>query len=243
MSSTGRLENGIGRGAGTAYPEARGRRSVDFACDFHPLVQEISPAPDPAEAFERFATLPHVLFLDSAQHSRLLGRYSFLTADPFEWIISRGRQTFVSGEAKPRDNVDPFAILLERMQRWQMGPVAGLPPFQGGVAGVFGYDLCHHLERLPRPRIDDFEIPDLAVGFYDWVLAFDHEQHRAWIVSSGFPETNPDRRRRLAQKKIQEIRERLAGRRRPPCDRRNVDRSLLAPQHAVTIPGLTSNFT
>jgi len=67
------------------------------------------------------------------------------------------------------------------------------------------------LERLPRPRIDDFAIPDLAVGFYDWVVAFDHMEHRAWIVSSGFPETNPDRRRRRAQNKIQEIRDRLAG--------------------------------
>src|SRR5882672_234410 len=169
MSSTGRLENGMR--TATARPEAHRRRPVGFACDFRPLVQEISPAPDPAEVFERFATLPHVLFLDSAQHSRLLGRYSFLTADPFEWIISRSRQTFVSGETEPRDNVDPFAILLERMQHWQMEPVAGLPPFQGGAAGVFGYDLCHHLERLPRPRIDDFEIPDLAVGLYDWMLA------------------------------------------------------------------------
>src|SRR6266705_6341158 len=102
MSSTGRLENRIGRGAGTAYLEAGRRRSVGFACDFHPLIQEISPAPDSGEAFERLVTLPHVLFLDSAQRSRLLGRYSFLTGDPFEWVISRGRHTFVSGETKPR---------------------------------------------------------------------------------------------------------------------------------------------
>src|SRR5712692_6659705 len=132
MSSTGRLKNGMGRAAGTAYPGAHGRRSVDFACDFHPLIQGISPAPDSAEAFERFAMLPRLLFLDSAQHSGFLGRYSFLTADPFEWIVSRGRHTFVSGETEPRDNVDPFAILLERMRGWQMEPVAGLPPFQGG---------------------------------------------------------------------------------------------------------------
>src|SRR5260370_23399922 len=192
MSSTGRLENGIGRGAGTAYPEARGRRSVDFACDFHPLVQEISPAPDPAEAFERFVTFPHLLFLDSAQHSRSLGRYSFLTADPFEWIVSRGRHTFVSGETKPRDNVDPFAILLERMQHWQMEPVPGLPPFQGGAAGVFGSALCPPLGRRPRPRGDHFEIPALAVGLYGPELGFYHRHDRAaWLILSGFPGTGP----------------------------------------------------
>jgi anthranilate/para-aminobenzoate synthase component I len=47
----------------------------------------------------------------------------------------------------------------------------GLPPFQGGAAGLFGYDLCHHIERLPRPHFDEFQTPDLAVGLYDWVLA------------------------------------------------------------------------
>jgi len=194
-------------------------------------VQELLPAPAPEELFRSLLGLPHVLFFDSALRHPTLGRYSFLTADPFEWLQVRGSRT------------DPFAVLAERLTHYGAEQVPGLPPFQGGAAGLFGYDLCHHLERLPRPRFDEFEVPDLAVGFYDWVVAFDHVEHRAWIVSSGFPETNPDRRRRRAQNKIQEIRERLAGRRRPPCDRRNVDRSLLAPQHAVTIPGLTSNFT
>ncbi len=70
----------------------------------------------------------------------------------------------------------------------------GLPPFQGGAAGLFGYDLCHHIERLPRPRRDEFQTPDLAVGFYDWVVAFDHAERRAWIVSTGLPESDAGRR-------------------------------------------------
>ena len=70
--------------------------------------------------------------------------------------------------------VDPFAVLAERLGRYQWSRCPGLPPFQGGAAGLFGYDLCHHLERLPRPPVDEFEVPDLAVGLYDWVVAFDH---------------------------------------------------------------------
>jgi len=244
MNSTGRFEDWL---APSVAPELDISRAIPAESlgksSSLPQVEELSPGLDPAEAFENLAGLPHVLFLDSVLRHPYLGRYSYLTGDPFEWIWSRGRHTYVSNEPEPPPEADPFTILAERLRRWRTEPVSGLPPFQGGAAGMFGYDLCHHLERLPRPRIDDFAIPDLAVGFYDWVVAFDHVEHRAWIVSSGFPETNPDRRRRRAQNKIQEIRERLAGRRRPPCDRRNVDRSLLAPQHAVTIPGLTSNFT
>jgi para-aminobenzoate synthetase component I len=242
MSSTGQLKNGMGTATARSL-QAHRQGAVGIERHFYPLVEEISPVPDSAEALERFAILPRLLFLDSAQHSRSLGRYSFLTADPFEWIVSRGRHTFVSGETKPRDNVDPFSILLERMQRWQMEPIVGLPPFQGGAAGVFGYDLCHHLERLPRPRIEDFKIPDMAVGLYDWVLAFDHQQDRAWIISTGLPETDPSRRLRKARNKLEMVRECLSGKPKALSNPSLGDRCEVAPQHPLPLlKGLTSNF-
>jgi len=68
----------------------------------------------------------------------------------------------------------------------QLQSMPGLPPFQGGTAGLFGYDLCQVLERIPPARHDDLASPRLAVGVYDWVISFDHEQGRAWLVSTGF---------------------------------------------------------
>jgi para-aminobenzoate synthetase component 1 len=58
-----------------------------------------------------------------------------------------------------------------------------LPPFQGGLAGLFGYGLGNAIESLPQPRIDEFQVPDVAVGIYDWVVAFDHAQNRAWLLA------------------------------------------------------------
>src|SRR6476659_6089397 len=66
--------------------------------------------------------------------------------------------------------------------------VPDLPPFQGGIAGLFGYDLARRLERLPRAQFDDFHVPDLAVGVYDWVLAFDHAKWRSWLIVTGLPD-------------------------------------------------------
>jgi para-aminobenzoate synthetase component 1 len=247
MSSTGRFEDWLapqgasetGVGQPLIVPSVLVRKNPSL-----PQVHELSPAPDPEDAFESLAGLPHLLFLDSALPHSTLGRFSFLTGDPFEWIWSRGRYTYVSNEPAPPPEADPFTILAERLRRWRTEPVIGLPPFQGGAAGMFGYDLCHHLERLPRPRIDDFAFPDMAVGFYDWVLAFDHQEQRSWIVSTGFPETSPDRRRRRAQNKIQEIRERLAARKGRPSVRRRMDCQPAAPQHPVSIlKGLTSNYS
>ncbi len=45
------------------------------------------------------------------------------------------------------------------------------------------YDWGRSLERLPAPHHDDLDLPDVVFGIYDWVVAWDHEQSRAWIVA------------------------------------------------------------
>ena len=39
---------------------------------------------------------------------------------------------------------------------------ADLPPFQGGVAGMFGYELARRFERVPIAKFDEFALPTLA---------------------------------------------------------------------------------
>jgi para-aminobenzoate synthetase component 1 len=173
-----------------------------------PLVEELTADLNPWDVCRRFASLPHLLLLESVVSHPTLGRYSFITADPFHSLRARSGVVTQSGEGhRP---TDPFAVLREHLSQWRVETIAGLPPFQGGAAGLFGYDLCHHIERLPRPRYDEFQTPDLAVGFYDWVIAFDHVERRAWIVSSGLPELEPERRRRRALLRLRQVRRRLS---------------------------------
>ena len=77
-----------------------------------------------------------------------------------------------------------------------------LPPFQGGVAAMLGYELGRTLEAIPSAQYDDLQTPALAAGLYDVVVAFDHEAARAWIVSQGFPETVPAARRARAEARL-----------------------------------------
>jgi len=218
-----------------------------------PLVEKLRSGLDPWKTFQRLAHLPHVLFLDSAARSGQLGRYSFLTADPFEWLRSRGRRVFLSSQPQPLEPADPFQVLAELLARCRTDarPARSsereAPGFQGGAAGLFGYDLCHHIERLPRPPHDDFTIPDLAVGFYDWTIAFDHETGDAWLFSQGFPETDPLRREARAAARIGEVRDLLRARIRkgPRHERRWPALPPVTPHRqwpVPGIPGLTSNF-
>jgi para-aminobenzoate synthetase component 1 len=213
--------------------------------DLFPLAEELRPAPRPWDVFHRLAALPRLLFFDSALAHPSLGRYSFVTADPCRWLWSRGRETHLSPATRPLPDADPFTVLTQLLADFRAERLPGLPPFQGGAAGLFGYDLCHHIERLPRPRHDEFETPDLAVGFYDWVVAFDHGANRAWIISTGFPENELRARRQRAGRRLRQVKRWLSadpgvGKRAAPP---RPDVSPLAPQWPVPgCPGLTSNF-
>src|SRR5437016_983217 len=100
----------------TAWRSARAK--IRSTQDSLPWVSELTPAAEPEDFLRRLAGLPYVLFLDSAQRHPTLGRYSFLTADPFEWLQARGSLTSVSGEALVRDPADPFAVLQEHLGRY-----------------------------------------------------------------------------------------------------------------------------
>ena len=207
-----------------------------------PLVCELRPAPDVEQTFLRLAGRRHTLFLDSALRDLTLGRYSFLTAEPFNFL------------RLPVDGAPAFAELAVRLAQFKSDSIAELPPFQGGAAGLFSYDLARQLERVPAPRFDEFGVPALAVGLYDVVIAFDHAVDRAWIISQGFPEIEPGARRQRAAERLREVQGWLsedasnsARPARPASDDMPADLvpvEALAPQHAVpTRPDLTSTFS
>ncbi len=150
-----------------------------------PFVHEILPAPSLDELLPVFAMWPGLVVFDSAKTSPQLGRYSYLSADPF-------RQFELT---KATLGVDPFKAIRKALADFQVEPVPMLPPFQGGAAGVLSYELGRCFEKLPEVPHDEQEIPHLAVGLYDWVLAWDHVEGRCWLISQGFPETKPERRK------------------------------------------------
>jgi para-aminobenzoate synthetase component 1 len=206
------------------------------ARDELPLAVELRPPPDVEAALVRLAGWPHCLLLDSALRDPRLGRYSFLTADPFDFFTV------------PADGTDGLALITNKLAQWQSAHRPVLPPFQGGAAGLLSYDLSRSLERVPAPRIDEFRLPALAMGLFDIVMAFDHREHRAWLISQGFPETDPARRIARARQRIDQFRAWLTE--SPPPARTAVSTlppvtaAELAPCHPVPGPaGLVSNFS
>lgn len=171
-------------------------------------VEELIPAPDVVAAARALQSLPKLLLLDSTLLREPVGRYSFLMADP---IQSWSRQT-------PETGMDPFADLQSGLPV-ATADLSGLPPFQGGIAGLMGYELGRCFERVPDVPHDEFQIPVLTAGLYDWVIAWDHRDHRAWIISHGWPETEPERKQQRAAERLRWVRSLLcAGSSESTCD-------------------------
>lgn len=194
-----------------------------------PLVSELDWS-TPHELFHALAPEPFALFLDSStagagRDPALHGRWSFIAFDPFDRLVLH-----------VADGARPFGILKEKLAALPpLAPSSGLPPFSGGAAGFFGYGLGRTLERLPpeaKPfATDDQHLPDMALGFYDTVLAFDMTARRAFIVSTGLPEREPEAREARARQRLAAMHARL-----------KVLPRIAAPAHAAASE-IRSNFT
>jgi para-aminobenzoate synthetase component I len=158
------------------------------------IIKEISYQ-DPSQIFTPFATEPYAFFLDSATLPESLGRYSFIGISPFLTLRSKNNNVWINNQLTYGN---PFSILKDYINTYSLDLQPHLPPFLGGAMGLFGYDLCQHLEHLVAPTADDMQFSDLCIGFYDLVIAFDNFQQRAWACSSGFPETDPAMQRERA---------------------------------------------
>jgi len=200
-----------------------------------PVVEELVPVPDPEQVCERLAGLPYRLWLDSAAISSRLGQFSFVTADPELVVRSRDRDVEIvdrRGESRRHDG-DALAAVRHILAPFTQSRIDGLPPFQGGAAGYIAYDWGRVLERLPAPRYDDIGLDDVALGIYDWVIAWDHAARRAWLISTGIPEPDVEARAKRARERSSQVLALLAA----PVPAVRVGRGLLAPpDNSVVAP-------
>ncbi|MEY3234589.1 anthranilate synthase component I family protein [Aquidulcibacter sp.] len=85
---------------------------------------------------------------------------------------------------------DPFAGLQEALTAPNMTPHPDLGPFQGGWAGLLGYELGHAFEALPETSSATWPDawPDVWLGLYDTLAVFDAQSQQAWALSWGLTE-------------------------------------------------------
>jgi len=131
--------------------------------------------------------------LESVEGGERNARYSFVAAHPRAVLSGSGsRYEYREGRRRQTLEGDPYALIGEIADRYTPVEVPGLPPFSGGAVGVFGYDVVRRRETLPDRHRRNAGFPEVWLGWYDVVFAFDHVQHRL-IVIANWQASNPSR--------------------------------------------------
>ena len=161
-----------------------------------PLIQEIQTAHTPESLVEQLRIEDcglRIVLLRSNSFGAAQARYSFVTANPFLTFRSFGSRceiTFVESQIVNRKSQiqfgNPWHLLDALMARFELLDEIDSPFPLGGAFGYFGYDLKNFTEpKLPRRAVNDLELPDCHVGFYDSLVVFDHRLGKVCIVSTG----------------------------------------------------------
>ncbi len=172
-----------------------------------PLIQEIVTAHTPESLVENLQSEAGIVLLRTSQFDTPAARYSLVTANPFLTFRSFGSRCEMIPNIQPSTfNLqpqygNPWHLLDALMARYELLDEIDSPFPLGGAFGYWGYDLKNFTEpKLPRRAVNDLELPDCHVGFYDSVVVFDHRLDKVCIVSTGL---NADGSRTEARAKEQ----------------------------------------
>jgi len=145
----------------------------------------------PVSAFLRVApqggagTRPHSFLLESVEGGERVGRYTFFGVDPFQVISCRGeRITQVRGARRVEESGNIFEYLRQTGSKYHPVSLPGLPPFSAGAVGYLSYEAVRMLERLPARVEPDVELDDAAFMYFSNIVAFDHVQHRIFLIAN-----------------------------------------------------------
>lgn len=135
---------------------------------------------DSADLFDAIAEEPWAVFLDGG---RAGGRWDILAARPYATLVTTAGTTRISSAEATRSSPDDP---LDLLRPW-LGAAesSGAFPFAGGAIGYFSYDLARRLGELAGPAKDAGDLPDMAVGLYDWAVLVDHRLGETHLVAAG----------------------------------------------------------
>lgn len=153
------------------------------------MIREINTKLNSFEIFTIFRNEHDSFILDSAMDKEKLGRYSFISSQPFKVL-----------KYKDTDE-NPLELLKEELNKYRVTNDTNLP-FIGGAVGYLSYDLGNYIEELPRSAVDDIGMPDIYFGFYNHVIVVDHLMEKTYIAT-------PDIDVKLEEKIIDDIEQKI----------------------------------
>ena len=153
-----------------------------------PLMREVLADLDtPLSTFLKLADGPYSYLFESVQGGEKWGRYSIIGLPCHKVIRIFGNQVNIIEDGKIVETIttdDPLAWIESFQSEYKVPEIDGLPKFNGGLVGYFGYDTIRYIEpRLANcPNEDQLELPDILLMVSDELVVHDNLSGKLFII-------------------------------------------------------------
>lgn len=174
-----------------------------------PLMREVLADLDtPLSTYMKLCAAPYSYLFESVQGGEKWGRYSIIGLPAKKIITANDKQIVIKEEGNiiSEYNVgDPLAEIERLHKTYKVAEIDGMPRFNGGLVGYFGYETIGYIEpRLANNgKIDPIGSPDILLMVSDEVVVFDNLSGKLNIIVHADP--GNDNAFQKAQQRLDEL--------------------------------------
>ena len=158
-----------------------------------PIAREVLADLDtPLSTYLKLADAPYSYLFESVHGGEKWGRYSIIGL-PCETVVRiTGQEIEVRTNGELIDSCtsdDPLSWIEQFKQQYKVPEIEGLPRFNGGLVGYFGYDTVRYIEpRLGNcPNPDPIGCPDILLMVSNDLIVFDNLSGRLFLIVHADP--------------------------------------------------------
>ena len=162
-----------------------------------PLVREVLADLDtPLSAYLKLANGPYSYLFESVHGGEQWGRYSIIGLPCRRVVKVFGNQITVEDDqtiVESELSDQPLHWIEQFIGRYKVPELPGLPRFNGGLVGYFGYETIGYIEpRLNRPgKPDPIGSPDILLMVSEELLVFDNLSGKLLLMTHADPDEVP----------------------------------------------------
>jgi len=158
-----------------------------------PLMREVLADLDtPLSTYMKLCAAPYSYLFESVQGGEKWGRYSIIGLPAKKVITANANQITIKENDAIIDEYsvdDPLAEIEKIQQSYKVAEIEGMPRFNGGLVGYFGYETIRYIEpRLNKKQKEDpIGSPDILLMVSDEVVVFDNLGGKLFIIVHADP--------------------------------------------------------
>ncbi len=158
-----------------------------------PVTREVLADLDtPLSTYMKLANAPYSYLFESVEGGEKWGRYSIIGLPCRTVLRACGDQITVTTDGNVVESLqheDPLAFVEQFQQRYRVPELPGLPLFNGGLVGYFGYDTVRYVEKRLRDScpVDVLNTPDILLMVSDELVVFDNLKGKLILIVHADP--------------------------------------------------------